>query len=67
MYRQIRAFWEVLSQESVGIFICAALPRRMWVAQEDVDVGSQVECLVPGHLCSTVPGQRTIQLLWQRA
>jgi hypothetical protein len=27
MYRQIRAFWEVLSQQAVGVFICAALPR----------------------------------------
>ena len=32
MYRQIGAFWKVLSQETVGIFNRAALPRTVWVA-----------------------------------
>jgi hypothetical protein len=38
MYRQIRAFWKVLSQQAFGIFVCAALLRRMWFAQKDVDL-----------------------------
>ena len=47
MYRQIRALWEVLSQQAVGIFICTALPRRMWFAQKDVDIRGQGELWCP--------------------
>ncbi len=38
MYRQIHAFWEVLSQQALGVFVGPALPRRMWVPQEDIDI-----------------------------
>ena len=38
MYRQIRALWEVLSQQPVGILIRAPLPWRVWITQEDVDI-----------------------------
>ena len=37
MYGQVCAFWKVLSQQSVGVFICAALPRAVWFTQEDVN------------------------------
>ena len=36
MYRQIGAFWKVLSQQAVGIFVCATLPGAVRVAEEDV-------------------------------
>ena len=67
MYRQIRALWEVLSQQPVGIFVCAALPWAVGFAQEDIDIGCEGEVPVPGHLRSAVPGQRAIQLFWQLA
>ena len=57
MYRQIRALWKVLTQQAVSIFVCAALPRAVRVAQKDVDIRRQGEDLVPGHLTPAIPSQ----------
>ena len=38
MYRQVRALWEVLSQQAVRVFVCAALPWAVWFSQKDFDV-----------------------------
>jgi hypothetical protein len=55
--RQGHAFWEVLSQQSVGLFIRASLPGASRVAELDLDVGRKREAFVIGHLAAAVPGQ----------
>ncbi len=39
MHRQIGALGRVLAQESVGVLVGAALPRTVWIAEVDLDVG----------------------------
>jgi hypothetical protein len=33
---QVRALWKVLTQQAVGIFVRAPLPRTVWIAEVDV-------------------------------
>lgn len=35
MLRQVRAFWEVLAKQAVGVLIGASLPWTVRVAEED--------------------------------
>ncbi len=39
----------------------------MWIAEVDLDVSRQGEALVAGHLCASIPCQRFVELLRQRA
>src|SRR6476469_8907032 len=41
MHRQVGAFRKVLSQQTIGVLIRAALPRALRVAEVDIDVGRQ--------------------------
>lgn len=61
MYRQISAFWKILPQQAVGIFVWAALPRAVWVTKVDVDIGCPREVFVPRHLGSTIPCKRSVE------
>ena len=57
VYRQVGAFGEILSQQAVGIFIRAPLPRALRIAEVHLDVGGQGESLMIGHLLAPVPGE----------
>src|SRR5436190_12677019 len=39
---------KILAQQSVGVFVCAALPRRPRVTKIDLDLGSQCQALMVG-------------------
>jgi hypothetical protein len=59
---QIHAFGEVLTQQSVGLFVGASLPRSARVTKVDFDISTQRETLVIGYFFAPVPGQRLVQL-----
>src|SRR2546428_8001464 len=47
---QIRLLRQVLAQEPIGVFVRAALPRALRIAEVDLYIGSHGEALVLGHL-----------------
>jgi len=47
------------------MFVDPALPRVLWIAEVHLDVGGEAEALVRSHLLAPVPGQRSIELVWQ--
>ena len=66
---EIRAFWNVLSQQAVGIFGAPALPGRrfarqicregaLWAAEIDFQPRIDLELRMLGHLRSRFPSQR---------
>ena len=63
MHRQVRAFGEVLAQQAVGVFVRAALPRALRIAEVHLDVGRHSEPLVIRELDSAIPGQRLVQMV----
>ena len=60
---EIDPLWEVLSKQSVGIFVGPALPRALRVAEIDLNIGGHGESLVVGRFLAAIPGQRSIELL----
>ncbi len=56
---EIRAFWKVLSQQAVGIFVAPALPRTLWGAEVDFQPRIDLELRMLGHLRTLIPSQRT--------
>src|SRR5260370_12294218 len=62
---QVRAFREVLAQQTIGVLIRAPLPWTLRVAEEDLQSGVETQLRVLGHLGALVPRQRTTQLLRQ--
>src|ERR1700682_5005622 len=58
MEGQIGATRKVLAQQSVGVFVRAALPGRPRVTKIDIDLGGQCQALMIGELFASVPGQR---------
>ena len=65
MFAEVSAFGEVLSQQAVGVFVRAALPRALWVAEVDGQPSVDAKLCVLSHLCSLVPRQRPTELLGQ--
>ena len=65
--RQVGAFGKILAQQSVGVFVGAALPRASGIAKIDVHVGGQGEAAVVGQFLAAVPGERLIELARQFA
>src|SRR5580700_4505882 len=57
--RQVGASREVLPQEQIGVFIAAALPGTLWIAEVDLHIRGYRKLLVLGHLQTAIPGQRT--------
>ena len=55
--RQVHPFWEVLAQQTVGVFVRSALPRLLRIAEVDLHVGRQREALMVCHLFATIPSQ----------
>ena len=65
MFAEVSALWEVLSQQAVGVFVRAALPRALRVAEVDGQASVDAQPCVLSHLCSLVPCQRPAELLGQ--
>jgi hypothetical protein len=59
--RQVGSFGEILTQESVGVFVATALPGCVWVTEVDIDSGLDGEARVLGHLFSLVPGHTGVE------
>ena len=55
MHGQVGAFWEVLSEQSVGVLIGTALPRALWITEVDINIGRQCEALVVGKFFAAIP------------
>ena len=54
---QVGFLGEVLSQQAVGVFVGAALPGALRIAEVDVDLGGDGEIFVTGELQSAIPCQ----------
>src|SRR5213592_3118325 len=52
---EISAPWEVLAQEAVDVFVAAALPGAVWIAEVDLDAGVDPQPGVLGHLRALIP------------
>ena len=52
---QVGAFGEVLAKQSIGVLVCAALPRAVRVAEVDWQTGVDSELNVLSHLGALVP------------
>src|SRR5467141_4005017 len=64
MHRQVGALRKVLSQQTIGVLIRAALPWALRIAKIYVDFGRQRKATMIRKFLSPVPGQGLIQLLW---
>src|SRR4029077_20230006 len=62
VHGQVGALGKVLSQQAIGVFIRAALPRTLRIAEVNIDVGRQREPSMIRKFLASVPGQRFIQL-----
>ena len=56
-----------LAEQPIGVLVGAALPRRVRVAEVDLDAGVDLDLLVAGHLLAAVPGEGLEQLGWHDA
>src|SRR5436190_22015115 len=63
VHRQVSSLWKVLSQQSIGVLIRAALPRTLRIAEVNIDVGRERKSSVIRKLLASVPGQGLIQLI----
>ena len=59
---EVGVLWEVLAEQAVTILVAAALPRTVWVTEEDRDLGINGELRVLGHFFPLVPGERPAKL-----
>ena len=61
MDRKVRAFGEVLTQQTVCVFIATSLPRALRVAEKHINICLECKALMIGELFSPVPCQRSIK------
>lgn len=55
---KVGALWKVLSDEAVGIFVGASLPRRIWIGKEEVGIKPLGDSLVTSELDAVVGSDR---------
>src|SRR4051812_16425931 len=60
-HTQIGALGEVLPEQTVGVFVGAAVPGGMRVAEVDLQAGRNLDPAVVEHLVALIPGQRSAQ------
>ena len=63
---EVRAFREILTEQSVGVLIRAALPRALRIAEIDRQACVDAQPRMPSHFCALVPRQRAAQIFRQR-
>ncbi len=66
VYRQVGAFGEVLSEQAIGVLVGAPLPRALWIAEVNVNVGRQAEPLMIREFLAAVLRQRLVEFGRQR-
>ncbi len=66
MDREVRAPWEVLPEQTVGILVRAALPGALRVAEVHLHAGGNAKLSVAGHLLPAVPCQGHREVLRER-
>ena len=54
-----------MSQQSIGIFVAAALPRALGITEVDADIRRDGELAMIGQFCSAILGQRCHDTLRQ--
>ncbi len=59
---KVCSLWKVLAEKTIGVFVAAALPRALRVAEIDVETGVDPELGMLGHLGALVPGQGSAQV-----
>src|SRR5262249_20744478 len=62
---QVRPLGEVLAEQTVGVFIRAALPGTVRVTEEDLQARVDAQLRMLSHLSTLVPGQGPTQLFGQ--
>ena len=63
---QVRAFREVLPQQTVRVLVRPSLPRAARIAEIDCQPGIDSKLSMLSELGALIPGQRTSQVRWQR-
>ena len=58
MLAEIRALWEVLAEQGVGVLVAAALPGALRVTEIDLETSIHPKLHMLGHLGALVPSQR---------
>lgn len=64
VHAQIGSFREVLTQQSIGVLVGAALPRALRIAEEDLDAHIDLQSCMLSHL-GLIPGERSAELFGQ--
>ena len=57
MQGKVGSLGELLTQQTVGIFIRSALPGALRVTEVNLHVGRDCKVLVIGHFFAAIPGQ----------
>lgn len=57
MPAKVCAFWIILAEQAVGVFVAAALPRALRVAKVDLKTCIDLKLRMLCHLGHLVPGQ----------
>jgi hypothetical protein len=65
MDREIRPLREVLPKEFVRVFVGAALPGALGIAEIHLGVRRQGEALVVREFHASIPGQRLTEQVWK--
>lgn len=60
---EVGALGEVLAEEAVGVFVGAALPGAVRIAEVDGQLCEDLQVSVPRHFCALIPGQRPAEML----
>jgi hypothetical protein len=53
--REVCSLREILSQQAVGVFVAAALPRTAWIAEVNLHVGCDGEVFVVSDFLGEYP------------
>src|SRR5690242_14919098 len=61
MAREVCALGKILSQETIGVFIAASLPRALRIAEVDFHICRHRELRMLRHLQSAIPSQRSLE------
>src|SRR5258707_9953563 len=59
--REVRALWQILTQQPVGVLTGAALPGTVRIAEVHAHAGGGAELLMAGHFLALVVGEALAQ------
>ena len=57
MLAEIRAFWKVLTKQTIGIFVAATLPGTLRVTEVDIETGIDPQLRMLRHPDALIPGK----------